>query len=87
MSGTPTPTSTVPLDPKVVDLARHIIEDLADGRHTTRDIIGAALLVAAQVYAATGRAAHQAENLHRMLDALLTSCCDLAQDQRAKGSH
>jgi hypothetical protein len=62
----------------MVEASRVALTAMRDAGTSHRDCVGGALLAAASAYAATGRAAHQAGHLHRMLDALLISSCDAA---------
>lgn len=67
-----------PVTESAVEASRIALAAIRDAGIGHPDATEAALLAVATLYAATGRAAHQAEHLHRKLDALLVACCDAA---------
>lgn len=68
----------VPASEAATEASRMALTAMRDAGLGHQDAVEGALLAAATLYAATGRAAHQAQQLHRALDALLIACCDAA---------
>lgn len=68
----------VPASEAAAEASRMALAAMRDAGLGHQDAVEGTLLAAATLYAATGRAAHQAQQLHRALDALLIACCDAA---------